>query len=148
MADSSSLLEELALRIRGAPGSGQEEGIGGDAGVCGNSSGSDSETTPTRVAEASEDEDEETALLQSYKENSSALWRQHRKTLRLLLEHLDSFGRPPKQKQPSAAGFLCPTGPSAAASAAAAAGSLTGRRLVQAMEEPAREPDAGDTMAC
>jgi len=82
MEDSSALLEELALRVRGT---GADVLRGGESGT---SSSSDSEA----ITECQGDDDcEEVSLLRAYKASSSSLWRAHRQTVRLLLTHLDKI---------------------------------------------------------
>jgi len=83
MEDSSALLEELTARIR-------RTGMQLDDSFW--SSGSDSEATTEPDRDEREDEDEETALLRACNESSTALWKMHRQTVRLLLKHLDRLG--------------------------------------------------------
>merc|ERR1719336_141528 len=83
MEDSSALLDELTARIR-------RTGVQLDDSFW--SSGSDSEAMTEPDRDEREDEDEETALLRACNESSTALWKMHRQTVRLLLEHLDRLG--------------------------------------------------------
>mmetsp|Transcript_105619 Transcript_105619/g.308871 ORF Transcript_105619/g.308871 Transcript_105619/m.308871 type:complete len:221 (-) Transcript_105619:47-709(-) len=149
MEDSSALLEELTARVRGVVPEDAAAALRG-----GRSSGSDSEATTEPERDEREEEDEEVALLRAYNESSNALWRMHRQTIRLLLEHLDRLGLASSDTAAATAAVAPPLGCSTPVhhrGGRAASGSPAVSRVVppvapaepRAVEEPAGEPGLG-----
>lgn len=86
MEESSALVVELADRVRGVVDVGAAEGALACAGQRSGSCSGDEAT-------ASDLEDDEAALLRAYYETNVNLWKVHRQTVQLLLEHLDKLDK-------------------------------------------------------
>jgi len=117
MDDSNALLSQLTLRIRG-----NSQAVAEDSR---RSSGSESEapTEAERETEGNEGASVLRGFVRTFRQSTSSLWKTHRQTVRLVLEHLDGLYPSPQAGGAGHGGAL--------AVAAAQA------------EEPAGEPDAG-----